>query len=64
MWIYLIPLCIFSSISFNIKSIVIHAETDKILYKSTLPSKKKTDPVRIIMMYAQFNRSLLDEKIK
>lgn len=28
------------------------------------PVKKKPDPVRIIMMYAQFNRSLLDEKIK
>lgn len=30
-------------------------------YKSKLPSKKKPDPVPIIMMYAQFNRSLWDE---
>lgn len=33
-------------------------------YKSKLPSEKNPDPVPIIMMYAQFNRSLWDEKIK
>lgn len=32
-------------------------------YKSKLPSKKTPTPT-IIMMYAQFNRSLWDEKIK